>query len=113
MNRTVSSRKFPADLTACTGAAAQRWTVTAVPGTPAGAGSWLRNRATGQCLTDPAQPGATFAARPAALTGPCSAATPVPPGSCADRAGRAARQEKWVFGRGSGVPSRVMSTFSL
>jgi hypothetical protein len=76
VNRPVSSRKFPVDLTACTGAAAQRWTVTAVPRTPAGAGSWLRNRAVGQCLTDPAQPAATFPAHPAAVTGPCSAATP-------------------------------------
>jgi hypothetical protein len=58
------------------GAAAQRWTVTAVPGRPAGGGTWLRNRATGRCLADPAAPGASFAGRPAAVTGPCSAATP-------------------------------------
>jgi hypothetical protein len=76
VNRTVSSGKFPVDLAACTGAAAERWTVTAVPGAPAGAGSWLRNRATGQCLTDPAEPGVKFVARPVAVTGPCSAAIP-------------------------------------
>ena len=76
VNRTVSSRKFPVDLAACTGAAAERWTVTPVPGAPAGAGSWLRNRATGQCLTNPAAPGEKFIALPAAVTGPCSAAVP-------------------------------------
>ncbi len=60
--------------------------MTAVPGTPAGARSWLRNRATGQCLTAPV---------------------------AAARAAGDQRYEKWVFGRGSGVPSRVMSAFSL
>ena len=76
VNRTASAGKFPVDLAACTGAPAQRWTVTAVPGAPAGAGSWLRNLATGQCLADPASPGATFASDPAAVTSACSAATP-------------------------------------
>jgi GH25 family lysozyme M1 (1,4-beta-N-acetylmuramidase) len=76
VNRTASARKFPVDLALCTGAAAQRWAVTAVPGAPAGGGSWLRNRATGRCLTDPAPPGTAFATHPAAVTGPCSAATP-------------------------------------
>jgi Ricin-type beta-trefoil lectin domain len=74
VNHTVSSRKFPVDLAACTGVAAQRWTVTPAPGEPAG--SWLRNRATGQCLTDPLELGEKFAAAPAAVTGPCSAAVP-------------------------------------
>ncbi|HEY3978436.1 MAG TPA: GH25 family lysozyme [Streptosporangiaceae bacterium] len=76
VNHTVSSRKFPVDLAACTGVAAERWTVTAVPGAPAGAGSWLRNRATGQCLTNPAELGDKFVAAPAAVTGACSAAVP-------------------------------------
>ena len=50
--------------------------MTAVPGAPARAGSWLRNRATGQCLTDAAELGGKFAVHPAAVTGPCSAGIP-------------------------------------
>jgi hypothetical protein len=50
--------------------------VSPVPGTPAGGGLWLRNASSGLCLTDPARPGATFAARPAAVTGPCSPSDP-------------------------------------
>jgi GH25 family lysozyme M1 (1,4-beta-N-acetylmuramidase) len=76
VNHTSSAGKFPVDLAACTGRPAQRWTVTAVPGRPAGSGSWLRNRAAGRCLADPAAPGATFAGHPAAVTAPCSAAAP-------------------------------------
>jgi GH25 family lysozyme M1 (1,4-beta-N-acetylmuramidase) len=76
VSRGASAGKFPVGLAACTGAAAQRWTVTAVPGRPAGSGAWLRNRATGRCLADPAARGAGFAGRPAAVTGPCSAAAP-------------------------------------
>ncbi len=76
VNHTASAKKFPVDLTGCSRAATQRWLVAAVPGAPVGGGLWLRNAASGQCLTDPARPGATFAAHPAAVTGPCSSADP-------------------------------------
>jgi GH25 family lysozyme M1 (1,4-beta-N-acetylmuramidase) len=76
VNHTATARKFPVDLAGCTGAPAQRWIVSAAAGAPAGAGLWLRDAGSGACLTDPASPGATFAAHPAVITGPCSAADP-------------------------------------
>jgi GH25 family lysozyme M1 (1,4-beta-N-acetylmuramidase) len=58
-------------LAACDGSAAQRWTVVAD-----GAGARLRSQASGWCLTDPAQPGATFASRPAVTLAACTAGSP-------------------------------------
>jgi hypothetical protein len=76
VNRTATARKFPVDIVSCGSAPAQHWTVTGAGGAGTGGGLWLRNDATGQCLTDPAAPGTAFGAHPAAVTGLCSAADP-------------------------------------
>jgi hypothetical protein len=56
----------------------------------------------------PAPTAAAIPISPAAAVGAADSATILQ-----NAGGAAARQEKWVSGRGSGVPSSVMSTFSL
>jgi GH25 family lysozyme M1 (1,4-beta-N-acetylmuramidase) len=65
----VSARTIK--LETCTGAAAQRWSVTAD-----GAGTQLRNAASGLCLADPALSGSALASHPLAATGTCTAGDP-------------------------------------